>query len=368
MPNEENYFVTLGLGERDIKDITFQDVKKARNKLVLQHHPDKGGDEETFKKIYNAFDAINNEDKFQQYKNNLLQKAATATFTEEIASEKSSASTNPTSTSPQPTTSPQSDEFQVAIPSVEPSAEASEEEETALEVGAVAPQVNAQPPSPEPLASTPTTPQEAEESDQKQEKNDEQSNETQNTAGSDVNPQMADNPLLSGGNPTTMLEFYIEMMKEILNRDLGTNSNANDSQAKEQVAQNPAENGKAPEATEDSDSEEIQFTEAVSATDNAQLSEAKQNSQQSIQASEPRAQISAQSTANVLAIEDTPEAASPQTSLAQMSQPSSSPNPSAALLAIADNTLSDRQTVQASQQKQLELENQQSTGLQLPGA
>ena len=40
--------------------------KKVYHKLSLQHHPDKGGDEEKFKKISKAYEILTNEDKMKE--------------------------------------------------------------------------------------------------------------------------------------------------------------------------------------------------------------------------------------------------------------------------------------------------------------
>ncbi len=45
--NTENYYEILGVDE----NATQEDIKKAYRKLAKENHPDKGGDEETFKKI-----------------------------------------------------------------------------------------------------------------------------------------------------------------------------------------------------------------------------------------------------------------------------------------------------------------------------
>jgi len=51
------------------KDATPNDIKKAYRKLAIQHHPDKGGDTEEFKKIAEAYEILSNPDKKQQYDN-----------------------------------------------------------------------------------------------------------------------------------------------------------------------------------------------------------------------------------------------------------------------------------------------------------
>ena len=42
------------------RDASPEEIKKAYRKLALQHHPDKGGDEEKFKEIADAYNKITN--------------------------------------------------------------------------------------------------------------------------------------------------------------------------------------------------------------------------------------------------------------------------------------------------------------------
>ncbi len=61
--NTEDYYSVLGVTE----DASQEDIKKAYRKLAKEYHPDKGGDEDTFKKISVAYDAIGDESKRRQY-------------------------------------------------------------------------------------------------------------------------------------------------------------------------------------------------------------------------------------------------------------------------------------------------------------
>ena len=59
----ENFYEILGVTESATQD----EIKKAYRKLAVEHHPDKGGNEETFKKISEAYDTLGDEDKRRQY-------------------------------------------------------------------------------------------------------------------------------------------------------------------------------------------------------------------------------------------------------------------------------------------------------------
>lgn len=43
------------------------DIKKAYRKMAVKHHPDKGGDEETFKAITRAYEVLSDKEKRQIY-------------------------------------------------------------------------------------------------------------------------------------------------------------------------------------------------------------------------------------------------------------------------------------------------------------
>jgi len=63
--NNENYYGVLGVDEK----ATQEDIKKAYRNLAKENHPDKGGDEEKFKKITEAYDTIGDANKRSQYDN-----------------------------------------------------------------------------------------------------------------------------------------------------------------------------------------------------------------------------------------------------------------------------------------------------------
>jgi curved DNA-binding protein len=56
-----DYYSTLGIG----KNATDDDIKKAYRKLAMKHHPDRGGDEATFKRISEAYDILSDPQKKQ---------------------------------------------------------------------------------------------------------------------------------------------------------------------------------------------------------------------------------------------------------------------------------------------------------------
>lgn len=61
----EDFYQILGVNENS----TQEEIKKAYRKLAVEHHPDKGGDENKFKKISEAYDTIGDENKRNQYNN-----------------------------------------------------------------------------------------------------------------------------------------------------------------------------------------------------------------------------------------------------------------------------------------------------------
>jgi curved DNA-binding protein len=58
-----NHYETLGVD----KTATQAEIKKAYRKLSMQYHPDKGGDEEKFKQVAQAYAVVGDEQKRQQY-------------------------------------------------------------------------------------------------------------------------------------------------------------------------------------------------------------------------------------------------------------------------------------------------------------
>lgn len=59
----ESYYDILGVSDTATQD----EIKKAYRKKAVEHHPDKGGDEQVFKKISEAYDTIGDEGKRRQY-------------------------------------------------------------------------------------------------------------------------------------------------------------------------------------------------------------------------------------------------------------------------------------------------------------
>lgn len=61
----KDYYTLLGLE----KTATAEDIKKAYRKLANQHHPDKGGDEEKFKEIKEAYEVLSDPNRRQAHDN-----------------------------------------------------------------------------------------------------------------------------------------------------------------------------------------------------------------------------------------------------------------------------------------------------------
>lgn len=59
----KNYYQILGVE----KDATQDEIKKAYRKLALKYHPDKGGDEDKFKEISEAYGILSDDEKRQKY-------------------------------------------------------------------------------------------------------------------------------------------------------------------------------------------------------------------------------------------------------------------------------------------------------------
>ena len=61
----ESFYNILGVNE----SATQEEIKKAYKKKAVEHHPDKGGNEEEFKKISEAYDTLGDENKRRNYDN-----------------------------------------------------------------------------------------------------------------------------------------------------------------------------------------------------------------------------------------------------------------------------------------------------------
>ncbi|EKD56601.1 MAG: hypothetical protein ACD_58C00136G0002 [uncultured bacterium] len=59
----KDYYKTLGVSKSASQD----EIKKAYRRLALQYHPDKGGDQEKFKEVNEAYQILSNEQKRAQY-------------------------------------------------------------------------------------------------------------------------------------------------------------------------------------------------------------------------------------------------------------------------------------------------------------
>lgn len=61
--SQTNFYDVLGIQENADQDT----IKKAYRSLAKKHHPDKGGDDEVFKKVSEAYDVLGDESKRHQY-------------------------------------------------------------------------------------------------------------------------------------------------------------------------------------------------------------------------------------------------------------------------------------------------------------
>lgn len=63
--DKQSFYDLLGVA----KNASESDIKKAYRKKAVQHHPDKGGDEETFKAITRAYEVLSDKEKRHIYDN-----------------------------------------------------------------------------------------------------------------------------------------------------------------------------------------------------------------------------------------------------------------------------------------------------------
>ncbi len=63
MKDYKDYYSILGIERNASKE----EIKRAYKKLALKYHPDRGGDEEKFKEIAEAYEILSNDKKRREY-------------------------------------------------------------------------------------------------------------------------------------------------------------------------------------------------------------------------------------------------------------------------------------------------------------
>src|SRR5437588_3666836 len=61
--SKRDYYEVLGVGKTASPD----EIKKAFRRLAVEHHPDRGGNEEKFKEINEAYEVLKDADKRKRY-------------------------------------------------------------------------------------------------------------------------------------------------------------------------------------------------------------------------------------------------------------------------------------------------------------
>ena len=61
--SKRDYYEVLGIA----KGATDDEIKKAYRKKAIEHHPDKGGDENLFKEVAEAYETLSDPNKKQMY-------------------------------------------------------------------------------------------------------------------------------------------------------------------------------------------------------------------------------------------------------------------------------------------------------------
>lgn len=89
---EKNYYEILGCQKND----SYEDIRKSYRKLALKFHPDKGGNQETFKSISEAFSILGDETKRKEYDNSFPEMTFDSFFKSDIFEKFNAAQRNTT--------------------------------------------------------------------------------------------------------------------------------------------------------------------------------------------------------------------------------------------------------------------------------